>query len=189
MTPAARRLAAVILLAVAALVALPREARATDFYVEGAAYGGGSTWERDPNVQGALHLGFEFIDIVSIDVVGRMGFAGIDERMLMMVGIGTKLALPFDVVIPHLRLTAIHAHETPVDAMHHDAFGHAMGVGDGIRHRFGVEGALGLSVVFAHYKSTAFMAQAEAYVDGFPDDRGPQVYGGGGLGFGVQVGL
>jgi hypothetical protein len=33
------------------------------------------------------------------------------------------------------------------------------------------------------------MAQAEAYVDGFPDDRGPQVYGGGGLGFGVQVGL
>lgn len=189
MTSAARRLAATMLLALAALLATARDAHATDFYVEGTAYGGASAWERDPNVQGALHLGFEFVDIVSVDVVGRIGFAGIDERMLMMVGIGTKLALPFEVIIPHVRLTAIHAHETPVDAMHHDAFGHAMGVGDGIRHRFGVEGALGLSWMFAHYKKAGFMAQAEAYVDGFPDDRGPQVYGGGGLGFGVQVGL
>lgn len=192
MTKASRltlRIACAFIAAAAFIVASPRTASATDFYAEGTAYGGGSTWERDPSIQGALHLGFEFIDIVSVDVIGRIGFAGIDERMLMLVGIGTKLALPFDVVIPHLRVTAIHAHETPIDSMHQDPFGHAMGVGDGIRHRFGIEGALGLSVVFATYKSTKFLAQAEAYVDGFPDDRGPQVYGGGGLGFGVQVGL
>ncbi|NUP06331.1 MAG: hypothetical protein HOW73_09760 [Polyangiaceae bacterium] len=170
-------------------LACPHEAHATDFYAEGAVSGGASTWEQDPNVQGSLHLGFEFIDIVSVDVLGRIGYGAVDERMLMLLGIGTKVALPFDVVIPHLRVMAIHAHETPVDAMHHDTFGHIMGVGDGIRHRFGIEGALGLSVVFAKYKKASFLAQAEGYVDGFPDDRGPQVYGGAGLGLGVQVGL
>lgn len=185
----AARAAVSLLVVVSALLLLPREARATDFYVEGTAYGGASTWEKDPMVQGALHLGFEFLDIVSVDLVGRMGYAAVDERMLMMVGIGTKLALPFDLVIPHLRLTAIHAHETPVEAMDHDTFGHIMGVGDGIRHRFGIESALGLSVVFARVKKTAFLAQAEGYVDAFPDDRGPIVSGGAGLGIGVQVGL
>lgn len=172
-----------------ALLALPRVASATDFYAEGTAYGGGSSWGGDPTVQGALHMGFEFIDIISVDVLGRIGYAGVDQRMLMLVGIGTKVALPFDRFIPHLRVTALHGHETPVDAMHDDAFGHAMGVGDGIRHRFGVEGAIGLGIVFAHVKKTKFLAETEAYVDAFPDDRGPVVYGGGGFGLGVQVGL
>lgn len=172
-----------------ALLAAPGAASATDFYAEGTAYGGASTWGADPTVQGALHLGFEFIDIVSVDVLGRVGFAGVDERMLMLVGIGTKLALPFERFIPHIRVTALHGHETPVDGMHHDMFGHLMGVGDGIRHRFGVEGAAGLGIVFAEVNDTKFLAEAEAYVDAFPDDRGPVVYGGGGLGLGVQVGL
>jgi len=31
--------------------------------------------------------------------------------------------------------------------------------------------------------------QRQGYVDAFPDDRGPVVFGGASLGFGVQVGL
>ena len=118
-----------------------------------------------------------------------------EPRNILILGasygslLGTKLALPFERFIPHLRVTALHAHEMTVAVMEHDTFQHVMGVGDGIRHRFGVEGAAGFSVVFLKRKKVNMLAQAEAYVDGFPDDRGPKVYGGGGLGLGVQVGL
>lgn len=178
-----------VLVAALLVTFTPSQASATDFYAEGTVYGGGSSWSADPEVLGALHIGFEFLDIVSVDVLGRLGYAAVDERMLMLLGIGTKLALPFERFIPHLRVTALHAHESPVDVMENDVAGHLFGVGDGIRHRFGVEGALGFAVVFAKLKKASFQAEAEAYVDGFPDDRGPQIYGGGGLGLGVQVGL
>ena len=174
---------AAALAAAAAISLASREAHATDFYVEGSVSGGGSTWGTDPNVQGALRTGFEFVDIVSVDFQARLGYAAVDERLLEMVGIGTKLALPFETVIPHVRLHAVHFHEVPVAAMTEDPAMHVLGVGDGIRHRFGFEGALGLSYVFAIVDRTRFLAQAEAYVDAFPDDgKGPMVYGGAGLG-------
>jgi hypothetical protein len=171
----------------ALFLSMPREALATDFYVEGSVSGGGSTWGADPNVQGALRTGFEFIDIVSVDLQARLGYSAVDERLIEMVGIGTKLALPFETVIPHVRLHAIHFHEMPIAGMSEDPAMHVLGVGDGIRHRFGFEGALGLSYVFAIVDRTRFLAQAEAYVDAFPDDgKGPVVYGGAGLGLGLQ---
>jgi len=167
----------------------PRAAHATDFFAEGALSGGASTWAEDPNIGGTLHLGFEFVDIVSIDVMGRIGYSAVDERLLELLGVGTKLALPIEPFIPHLRVLAIHQHEVPVAAMEEDTFGHVMGVGDGIRHRFGVEAALGASLIFATIKKTKLMAQVEGTVDAFPDERGPVVYGGASLGLGVQVGL
>jgi len=176
-------------LAMLACLAMPRTARATDFYVEGAVSGGASTWEADPHIGGTLHIGFEFLDIISVETLGRIAYSAVDERLLELLGIGTKLALPIEPFIPFLRVTAVHQHEMPVAVMGNDTFGHIMGVGDGIRHRFGVEAALGGSVIFAKYKKAQFLAEAEGYVDAFPDDRGPVVFGGASLGFGVQVGL
>lgn len=170
-------------------LALPRTAKAVDFYAEGAVSGGASTWKADPNIGGTLHLGFEFLDIISVEALGRIGYAAVDERLLELLGIGAKAAIPIQPFTPFIRATAIHQHEMPVAVMHNDTFGHVMGVGDGIRHRFGIEGALGASITFAKYKKSLFMAEVEGYVDAFPDDRGPVVYGGASLGFGVQVGL
>ncbi len=181
-----------ILLAACALAGtlVTHDALAVDYYVEGAVAGGGSTWGFDPNVQGALRTGFEFLDIVSVDVQGRLGYAAVDQRILMAVGLGTKLALPFKPVLPYVRLSAIHFHETPVAAMHHDTFMHVMGVADGIRHRFGFEGGAGVSWEFVRVDSVGLEAQAEAFVDVFPDDgKGPMVYGGAGLGLGMQYSL
>lgn len=184
-TPLALSLTAVLGLALTHTA----EAHATDYYIEGTLSGGASTWEDDPDIAGTLHTGFEFLDIVSVDLLGRLGYAAVDERMLMLLGIGTKLAIPIEPFTPFLRVTALHQHETPVDAMGHDTFGHIMGVGDGIRHRFGVEGALGATVTFAKTKKADFAAEAEGFVDAFPDERGPMVYGGASLGLAIQVGL
>ncbi len=170
-------------------LALPRTAMATDFYVEGAISGGGSSWQADPNIGGTLHLGFEFLDIISVETLGRIGYSAVDERLLELLGVGAKAAIPIQPFTPFIRATAIHQHEMPVAVMGNDTFGHVMGVGDGIRHRFGIEGALGASITFAKYKKSLFMAEVEGYVDAFPDDRGPVVYGGASLGFGIQVGL
>lgn len=177
-------------LAATSALCLASPALAADFYAEGAVSGGASSWEGDPDVQAALHTGFEFVDVVSVDVAARMGYGAVDERLLMMLGLGTKLALPIEPFIPHLRLTALHAHESPVAAMQHDPFLHVLGVGDGIRHRFGFEAALGASYLFAVLDHTKFLAQVEAYADAFPDDgKGPVFYGGAGMGLGLQYGI
>jgi hypothetical protein len=173
-----------------AAVTLPTQpASATDFYAEGTLSGGASSWPDDPNVLGALHLGFEFLDIISPEVLLRLGYGAVDERILALVGVGVKVAIPIEPFTPYLRATAIHAHETPIDAMGDDHFGHVMGVGDGIRHRFGVEGAIGATITFAKIDRTSLQAKVEGFVDAFPDERGPVVNGGAGLGLGVQVDL
>jgi hypothetical protein len=179
-----RTLAAASAASLAFAFAVP--ARGATFYGEGTAYGGASSWADDPTVLGALHLGAELFDWVSPELLVRLGYGAVDTRIFTTVGIGTKLALPIKPVTPHVRVTAIHAHETPIDAMGHDAFGHVMGVGDGIRHRFGVEGALGATVIVARVDDLALQAKIEGFVDAFPDERGPAIYGGGGLGVGIR---
>lgn len=166
-----------------------REARATDFYIEGQLAGSGSAWRGDGNGQGALRTGFQFKEIVGVEVQGRLGYANVDERLLMGLGAGVRLAIPIQPVVPHLRVGMIHFHEHPVSAAHHDIAGAIFGVGDGIRHRFGVETALGVDWNFAKVDRTTFFTGLEAFIQAFPDDRGPTFYGGGSLGIGLHYGL
>ncbi len=174
-----------------ALVFAPRAAHAADYYLEGGVLGGGSTWSpHDGNVAGALHTGFAFAkNIVGVEVQGRLGYAGIDTRLLEGLGFGTKLSIPLDPVSPHLRVGVLHLHEEPIAAVKHDVGGAIVGVGDGIRHRFGLDTAIGLDWTFAKTRKLAYFASAEAYLDVFPDDKGPLLYSGGGLGIGFRYHL
>jgi hypothetical protein len=184
----------VVIAAFASLIAVaaaPSKAHATDYYLEGSVLGGGSTWSsHDGNVQGGLRTGFAFVrNIIGLEVQGRFGYAGIDQRMIEGLGFGTKLSIPIKPVTPHLRLGMIHLHEEPVVAWKKDVAGALVGVGDGIRHRFGFESALGLDWTFAHTKKVGFIASAEGYIDAFGDDKGPKLYSGAGLGMGIQYHL
>lgn len=169
-----------------AWAALPRTASAADFYVEGTMLGEGSTWRGDGLIQGGIRSGFEFGDIVGVEAQARIGYGAVDERILELIGIGTKLSIPIKPISPHLRLAALHQHEEPAAAASEDPFGAAVGVGDGIRHRFGGEGAIGVDWFFAKVKRVTFQATVEAYGDVFPDKKGPLFYGGGGLAIGLQ---
>lgn len=162
------------------------EARATDFYMEGQLAGSGSAWRGDGNGQGALRTGFQFKDIVGVEVQGRLGYGNVDERMLMGLGVGVRLAIPIQPVVPHLRLGMIHFHEHPIAHAKHDIGGAIVGIGDGIRHRFGVETAIGVDWNFVTVKKTTFFAGVEAFIHAFPDDRGPTFYGGGSLSVGLH---
>lgn len=186
-TPSRALLAAGAL--IAGLTLAPRPAHATDFYVQALATGGGSTWRDDPNIQGGLHLGFEFADIFSVEGMARMGYANIDQRLLLLVGFAIKGAIPIEPVSPYLRLGAIHMHEESVAGMKTDPFLHFVGVGDAIRHRFGVETAAGIDIRFLERKKVGLFGVVEATIDIFPDDKGPLVYGGATTGLAVQYEL
>ncbi|MFO0549805.1 MAG: hypothetical protein U0271_15540 [Polyangiaceae bacterium] len=181
---------------IAGLTLAPRPAHATDFYVQALATGGGSTWEDDPNIQGGLHLGFEFADIFSVEGMARMGYANIDQRLLLLLGFAIKAAIPIDPVSPYLRLGAIHMHEESVAGMKTDPFLHFVGVGDAIRHRFGVETAAGIDIRLFKKpiggdsgRTLGLFGVVEATIDIFPDEKGPLVYGGATTGIAFQYGL
>ena len=178
-----------MLLALAVCGSLPRVAHATDFTIEATTVGEGSAWRGDGLVQGGVRGGFQFAHIVSIEAQARIGYGVVDERILELIGIGTKLEIPIKPISPHLRLGVLHQHEEPSAAASEDPFGAAVGVGDGIRHRFGAEGAVGIDWMFAKVKRVTFQASVEAYGDLFPDKKGPLFYAGGGLAFGLRYQL
>lgn len=164
--------------ALALVVATERPARATEFQLKAGLLGETSTWRADPAATGALSLGLRFHDLVSIYFQGRIGYAGVDQRMLTMVQVGAQLYGRLGIARPFFRFGLCHQHEESWAAVDGDVFGAVFGVGDGIRHRGGFEWAGGVEVPFAKVKRTQFFASGEGLVTWFPDPRGPAAYGG-----------
>jgi hypothetical protein len=134
---------------------------------------------------GSLKLEYRFIDLVGIYLAGQEGYAWVDDRMLTLVTIGGQMWGRIGPVRPYGRIGFLHQHEESLSVVAGDFFAAAFGVGDGIRHRSGVEAGLGVDVPVWEKKDAV---QLYVVVDGsakiFPDDLGPKVYGGGGLAFG-----
>lgn len=176
--------------ALAALVALaPSPARAGDLQLDVGAGGLASTWRGDGGAFGSLKLGYRFLDLVAPYFLGRLGYAAVDQRMLTLVSLGGQLWGRVGAARPYLRVGLVHQHEEPLVAVSADAFGALFGVGDGIRHRAGFEGALGVD--FPVWKRGAWTLKGlvEGMVTGYPDPRGPAIYGGGTAGLGFDYSL
>jgi hypothetical protein len=191
--PAARLCKAAFPLVFALAIGLaPRRARSEPLALTArvGVTGGATTWADDPVVLGDAALGLRFAPWIGVEVLGRVGYGAIDERLLAMVGLGAAIAIPTGTAFsPTIRFAAIHQHETPVDVLHHDWFGHVVGVGDGIRHRFGGEAAFGVRARVLEDDGLAFHLGIEGLVDAFPDDRGPTLLAGGGLTLAAELDL
>ncbi len=90
---------------------------------------------------------------------------------------------------PFARFGLVHQHEETISSVAAEPFGAVFGVGDGIRHRAGLDGGLGVDIPFAKQKAWEFHARVELLLTGFPDVRGPAIYGGGNLGVGLNYAL
>ena len=183
-----RRILPALLLG-AAVWAGAATARASEVQLSALAGGEGSSWRHDGAGFVGLRMGMRFDDIAGPYIMLRAGYANTDERMLELLEIGGQVWARLGITRPYLRFGLVHQHEEPWSAVRADAFGAVFGVGDGIRHRFGFDGALGIDIPFARYKSFQFHATLEAIVTGFPDPRGPAVYGGAATGLGFNYGL
>jgi hypothetical protein len=184
--------AALSCLAFCAASSWSREAPAVELYADGSVVGGGSTWTLDPTIGSALRAGVELWDVLGIEGQGRLAYGRVDERMLAAVSVGLRASLPLEElgpIEPYGRVHLLHQHEEPIAGMADDVLGSLVGIGDAIRHRGGLEAALGARWTFAEDDALRFSAVAEGYVDWFPDVRGPALYGGASLGLGVEYAI
>ncbi|APR77106.1 Hypothetical protein A7982_02453 [Minicystis rosea] len=153
------------------------------------AGGQGSSWRTDGTGFAGLRFGYRFKDIVAPYILLRAGYANTDQRVLELVQIGVQLWAKIGSTRPYARFGLVHQHEEPWSAVKADAFGALLGVGDGIRHRGGFEGALGVDLPFKEHKGFQFHGTIEAVLTGFPDVRGPGIYAGGIAGIGFNYAL
>jgi hypothetical protein len=167
----------------------PRKPRGTDIQLSALAGGQGSAWRSDVSGFVGLRFGVRFKDIVAPYLMLRAGYGNVDQRVLELLQLGVQVWARIGSTRPYARFGLVHQHEEPWSAVKADAFGALLGVGDGIRHRGGFEGGLGVDIPFKEHKSFEVHATIEALVTGFPDKRGPAVYGGGIAGVGFNYGL
>jgi hypothetical protein len=153
------------------------------------AGGEGSAWRGDGAGFVGLRIGYRFLDVVAPYIMLRAGYANINQRLLELLQIGVQAWARIGIVRPYARFGFVHQHEEPWAAVEGDVFGALFGVGDGIAHRGGFEGALGMDVPFKQLKSWQFHGTVEGFCTGFPDTKGPAAYGGAILGLGFNYAL
>ncbi|MFO0590540.1 MAG: hypothetical protein U0441_23565 [Polyangiaceae bacterium] len=176
-------------LALAVVFFTPRSARAGDIRFNVSLSGAGSEWKGDAALWGGLGMTYRFYDLVGVYALGRLGYGSVDERILTLLAIGAQIWGRIGPTRPYLRVAFIHQHEEPVPAATLNPGGTVFGVGDGIRHRGGAEGALGLDYTFFTRDHWSAFANAETSFAGFPNSSGPGWYILGGLGLGFQYSI
>jgi len=178
--------------AVSMAAALPaRDAHATDFQLGVAVGGEGSAWKNDGAGFVGIDAAIRFADIIAPYFMARAGYANTDQRILELIQIGAQIWAKIGPTRPYFRAGMLHQHEESWPAAQNDVAGALVGIGDGIRHRFGGEFALGVDIPFKKVKEKwTFFATIEGFATVFPPDlKGPRVYGGGTAGLGFDYGL
>lgn len=145
-----------------------------------------SEWRGDVGGLSALKIGLTPNEWLGIYFLGRLGLASVDDRMLTLVTFGAQV-WPFGRgdVAPYLRLAIAHQHEETLSVVADEPFGAVFGIGDGIRHRGGFEGGLGIDLSIWRGEGFSAYGTLSAQLAWFYDPRGPHVYAGGGAGLGL----
>lgn len=174
---------------IVALVALPRPAAAGEVGVATGTSGALSTWRGDGAIAQSLRAGYRIGDIVSLDAMGRFGYASVDQRFLTTLALGATIYGRLGKFRPYGGIFVVHQHEEPMPAMRANPVGALAGIGDGIRHRAGPAATLGVELPVYTQRTMLLYVAAQAEGNWFPDERGPSLYVGGALWVGVHYGL
>lgn len=143
--------------------------------------GGASTWRGDPSAGGAFRLGLLVLGAFAPDVITRLSYSNVDDRMLTYLSLGVTGYVPLRVVRPYARLAFAHQHEESRAALEDHMGQSLLGVGHGVRHRGGFAGALGLEAPVGRQGRSHFTLGGDVTATHFPDPRGPSTYVGGTL--------
>lgn len=160
-----------------------------EFQLELGADATGTEWRGDLVSSGSLKLGFRFIDLVGVYFQGREGYGLVDQRMITQLSLGAQIWGRLGITRPYARLAVLHQHEESLAVIAGDVGSMFIGIGDGIRHRFGAELGVGLHVPFWARKDLSFFGGVDGYAKLMPDDIGPMVQAGGGLNLGLTYAL
>jgi hypothetical protein len=147
-----------------------------------------SEWDEDHLSYGTFKLGYRFWQPwFQLTYIGKLGYGSVDERILTYLSFGPEVRPQlFDRLRPYVRATLVHQHEENVDAAQNQPFQSAIGVGDGLRHRGGFAGAVGLEVPFYELPRGDWYVSFDLAATYFPDDRGPHRYLTAGASLGIK---
>lgn len=151
--------------------------------------GSASTWRGDGGAGGAARLGLLLFGVVAPDVLTRLTYSTVDDRMLTYLSLGATGYLPLRVVRPYARLAFVHQHEESRAAIADGPGDAALGVGPGIRHRAGFAGALGAETIVGRQGKGVFTFGGDVTATHFPDPRGPATYVAGTVWVSLHYGL
>jgi hypothetical protein len=147
-----------------------------------------SEWDEDHLSYGTFKLGYRFWQPwFQLTYIGKLGYGSVDERILTYLSFGPEVRPQlFERLRPYARATLVHQHEENVDAAQNQPFQSAIGVGDGLRHRGGFAGALGLEIPFYELPRGDWYLSFDLAATYFPDDRGPHRYLTAGASLGIK---
>jgi hypothetical protein len=179
---------------VAFLAGRPAAASAGEIQFSVAFGGEGSSWSHAGDGAGfaGIRAGYRFIDLVAPYFLARAGYATVNQRVLELVQLGAQIWARIGITRPYFRFGLVHQHEESWASYKANFVSSFLGVGDGIRHRGGIEPALGIDIPVKQYQKWQFHVTAEGFSTIFvlpPDNKGPLAYGGGTLGFGFNYAL
>lgn len=140
-----------------------------------------STWRGDAGAGASARLGILLFGAFAPDVLTRLVYSTVDDRLLTYLSIGATAYVPLPRVRPYARLGFVHQHEESRAAIEDGPLSAALGVGPGIRHRAGFAGALGAETPVGTQGRSTFTLGGDVTATHFPDPRGPTTYFGGTL--------
>lgn len=136
-----------------------------------------SDWRDDGGGGGALKLGARLWDTLGLHALTRLGYASVDQRLLTFLSISAQLwPVELGSWSPYLRIAGFHQHEESMAAVDQNPGGAVFGVGDGIRHRYGAEAALGSELQLLSMGSSDLYAAAELTGSLAFESSGPDLY-------------
>lgn len=149
-----------------------------EFLVDIGLSAGSSDWSGDPVGYGALKLGFRLFRVITPFFEGRSGYGIVDQRWLLFLSTGLQGGyLLKDRFYPRALVAFVHQHEESMAAVAQHPFEAALGIGGGIRHRAGVQMALGLDITVHRTPSYELTIGPEATAVYLTFSSGPSWYG------------
>lgn len=150
---------------------------------------GGSSWSGDPSGSVGLVIGVRLFRIVTPFVGARLGYARIDQRLLIPLTFGITLGAPVpfrgrERAYPYLRAAFVHQHEESVAAVTDNLAGALLGIGSGIRHRAGGHFGLGCDFTLTRSSRAKLLFGPEVSLMYLTYSAGPSLYGYAGLNLG-----
>ncbi len=161
-------------------------AHAGDLQFGWSAGGSKSSWPGDGTVHSSLKLGYRFHDLVGVYLLTRLGYGAVDDRMLTLVSLGGQIWGRLGRTRPFFRAAVAHQHEESAAALEAQPVGAVFGVGDGIRHRTGVDAGMGLDIPFWHGQRWQLAGTIEGTATWLTFSSGPSWYWGGNLGLALH---
>jgi hypothetical protein len=156
--------------------------------------GGGTSWRGDGVGYAGVTVALRFFRAIALYGQARLGYGGVDGRLLTPLSIGLQGGYPIVTsgksrAWPYARLGFVHQHEEPLPAVVENLGGAILGIGAGIRHRAGLQAALGCDVVLLSGKRGELVLGPEVGLFYLGYSSGPDLYGFAGLQVGGNVTL